>query len=210
MFKPKSGVLRSLLFALIGLLLALLLAGCNLGGGSGNAPTPTPTPTPTPKPTPSPTAIPLTTYTGTGFTIGYPQGWKVTHQGNNAIQFTDPSGIYNFAVAVTSNPGGVVSPNEQINVALSAGNSNLKNPQPVSVPPTTSVGGDTWSQKSETGNATVNGQNTIVQLVVIADNHPPNSPSTRSFLIAYGTGKSIFVAANTTYFQPMLLSFKFT
>ena len=208
MFKPKSGVLRSLLFALISLLLALLLAACDLGGGSGNASTPTPTPTP--KPTPSPTAIPLTTYTGTSFTIGYPQGWKVERQGNNAIQFTDPSGIYNFAVAVTPNPGGVVSPETQINAAFSAGSSNLKNPQPINVPPTTSVGGDTWSQKSESGNATVNGQNTTVQLVVIADNHPANSPSTRSFLIAYGTGKAIFTAANTTYFQPMLLSFKFT
>ncbi len=210
MFKTKSGMQRSLLFVLVGLILVLLLAACSFGGSSGNGATPTPTPTPTPKPSPSPTVSPLTTYNGNGFTIGYPQGWKVTHQGNNAIQFTDPNGIYNLAVAVTPNPGGVVSPQQQLSVALSAGNSNLKNPQPVNVPSTTTVGGDTWSQKSETGNTTVNGQNTTVQLVALADNHPANSPSTNSYLIAYGTGQAIFSAANTAYFQPMLQSFKFT
>jgi hypothetical protein len=205
MFKQKPGTMNALLFTLVSLMLTLLLAACDLGGSSGST-----TPTPTRQPSPSPTASPLTTYNGNGFTIGYPQGWEVTHQGSTAIQFTDPLGIYNLAVAVTPNPGGAVSPDTQINAAFSAGSSNLKNPQTENVPPTAKVGGETWSQKSESGDTTVNGQNTTVELVAIADNHPANSPSTRSFLIAYGTGKSVFNAANTTYFQPMLQSFKFS
>lgn len=208
MFKQKPGTVNALLFTLVSLMLTLLLAACDLGGSSSGSTTPTPTPTR--QPSPSPTASPLTAYNGNGFTIGYPQGWRVTHQGSTAIQFTDPLGIYNLAVAVTPNPGGVVSPDTQITAAFSAGSSNLKNPQTENVPPTTTVGGETWSQKSESGNATVNGQNTTVKIVAIADNHPANSPSTRSFLMAYGTGKSVFNTANTTYFQPMLQSFKFT
>jgi hypothetical protein len=210
MIKLKSGLQRSLLCASTGLILIMLLAACTFGGDSGNSAKPTPTPTPSPTPSPTPTAPPLATYSGNGFTIGYPQGWKVTPQGNNAIQFADPSGIYKFAVAVTPNPEGVVTPEQQLAAALSAGNSNLKNPQPVNVPPTTTVGGDTWSQKAETGNASINGQNTTVQLVALADNHPANSPSTKSYLIAYGTGQAIFDAANTTYFQRMLQSFRFS
>lgn len=206
MFKQKSGGRNTLFLALAGLILALLLAACNLGGGSGTASTPTPTP----KPSPTATTPPLTTYKGNGFTISYPQGWKVTQQGNNAIQFADPLNIYNLAVAVSPNPGGVVSPDTIINVSLSAGSSRLKNPQIENVSPTTTVAGETWSQKSESGDAPVNGQNAIVKLVVIASNHPANSPSTSSFLIAYGTGKSLFDSANKTYFQPMLQSFKFS
>jgi hypothetical protein len=209
MFKQKSGVLHAFLFASASLILTLVLTACNLIGGSGASSTPTPTPTP--KPSPTATTPPLTTYTGNGFTISYPQGWKVTQQDSNtAIQFSDPLSIYNLAVATTPNPEGVASPDTVINTTLSAGGSRLKNTHMVNVPPTTRVGGDTWSQKAETGDTTVNGQNTTVKLVVIADNHPANSLSTNSYVIAYGTGQSLFDAATTTYFQPMLQSFKFT
>lgn len=205
MCKLKAA-LHTLLFALLSVILTILLAACNLGGGSGTASTPTPTP----KPSPTATTPPLIPYNGSGFTINYPQGWKATQQGANAIQFADPLNIYNLAVAVSPNPGGVASPDTIINASLSAGSSRLKNPQPENVSPTTTVAGETWSQKSESGDTTVNGQNTTVKLVVIAANHPANSPSTNSFLIAYGTGKSLFDSANKIYFQPMLQSFKFT
>jgi len=88
--------------------------------------------------------------------------------------------------------------------------SKLKNPKTETVAPTTMVGGDTWNQRAVSGDATVNGQTANIKLVVIADNHPESSPSTKGFIIVYGTAKQLFDAANSTYFQPMLQSFKFT
>ncbi len=57
---------------------------------------------------------------------------------------------------------------------------------------------------------TQNGQSVVVQVVVIVGIHPANSPMSKGFIIVYSTTKSLFVQANTTYFQPMLQSFKFT
>jgi len=86
----------------------------------------------------------------------------------------------------------------------------LKNPQAVNIPPTTTVGGDSWVQKSFAGTTTSNGQSVVVQVVVASDNHPASSPSTKSFTVVYGTMQQLFATANTTYFHPMLQSFKFT
>src|SRR5260221_927847 len=74
------------------LFLSFLLVACQLGGGTTAAPTPTPTSNLPPIPT-APPIIPaskLVTYTGAGFTIGYPQGWTVTHGGNGLFTFVVP------------------------------------------------------------------------------------------------------------------------
>src|SRR5215475_7269143 len=46
----------------------LLFAACSTSGAGNTTAIPTPTPTPTPAPA-------LTTYSGQGYTIGYPKGW---------------------------------------------------------------------------------------------------------------------------------------
>jgi len=151
----------------------------------------------------------LTTYTGNGYTIGYPQGWKVNAAGKNVV-FTDSTGIYSLTIVVSPNPGGIASPDTVINAEMQVVNGTLKNPQTVNVPSSTTIGGDTWVQKSITGDSSAAGQTGTVQIVVASDNHPANSPSTNSYTITYGTLQATFDAANNQYFLPMLQSFKFT
>ncbi len=188
------------------LLLALCLAAC--GGATSSSPTPTPKPSPSPSPSPTPSTT-LTTYRGNGFTIGYPQSWKVTASGN-AVSFTDSASLNDFEIVTTPNPGGVASPDFVVTTAVNATKATMKNPQTVNVPPTTTIGGESWVQKSFAGATTSNGQNVVVQIVVASDNHPASSPSTKGFTVVYGTVQQLFATANTMYYQPMLQSFKFT
>ena len=193
------------------ILLAMLLAACG-GAATTSSSTPTPTPTPPPSPTPSPTPSPatsLTTYTGDGYTIGYPSSWKVNAQ-STKVTFADSTGIYNMTIVVTPNPGAAISADTVANAGITAAKTQLKNPQDANLPATTMVGGDSWVQKSAIGTSTTAGTSIPLEFVVIADNHPASSPSTKSFTIVYGTAQQFFVSANTSYFQPMLQSFKFT
>jgi len=194
--------------------LSFLLAACQLGGGTTAVPTPTPTPNLPSIPT-APPIIPtskLVTYTGDGYTIGYPQGWKVTQGSSGLVTFADPQGIAYLSVKVTPNPGGVVTADNQVTIGLQLFKSQAKNYQSVNVAPTTTVGGDNWSQGSATGDIVPRGQTAAVtaKIVVIADNHPAGVPGTMGFEIAYLTGQQVFDLANTAAFQPMLGSFKFT
>ncbi len=154
------------------LLLALFLAAC--GGGTSASPTPAPKPSPSPSPSPT-SSTTLTTYQGKGFTIGYPQSWKVTASGN-AVSFTDSASLNDFEIVTTPNPGGVASPDFVVTTAINATKATMKNPQTVNVPPTTTIGGESWVQKSFAGATTSNGQNVVVQIVVAADNHPGQLP----------------------------------
>ena len=187
------------------MILALLLVAC----GGGTTSTPTPTPTPRPSPTPSPTPTPaLTVYTGKGYSISYPQGWKVTPS-SNQVTFTGATGFYYLAIVVNPNPNGIINASTFVNAGIE-GAKKMKNPHTETLSPTTTVGGDSWVQKSITGTVTTNGQSFDVQTVVMSDNHPANSANTQNFAIVYDTKKSLFATANTSYFQPMLQSFKFT
>ncbi len=161
--------------------------------------------------TSSSTPISWPTYTGDGYTLNYPPGWKTTKsESTGTVTFADPAGIYNLSIAVTSNPDGAASPDDLADAAATGARSKLKNPKDETIAPTTTVGGETWSQRAVSGDSTVNGQTANVKLVIIADNHPASSPSTRGFIIAYGTARALFDVANSTHFQPMLQSFKFT
>lgn len=187
------------------MILAILLVAC----GGGTTSTPTPAPTPQPSPTPSPTPTPgLTVYTGEGYSISYPQEWKVT-PGSNQVAFSDATGIYNLTIVFNPNPGGIAGASTVANTSIEEVKKTMKNPQTETLPPTTTVGGDSWVQKSITGTETSNGQSVDLQVVVISDNHPANSANTKNFTIVYTTVKSLFATANTSYFQPMLQSFKF-
>ncbi len=200
--------LRWTLLMLCSLLLAVLLIAC---GGGGTSATSTPTPTPMPTTPPSPTPPPLTTYTGSGYTIGYPQGWKVKTS-SDGVTFTDPNGLAYVTVRTAPNPNGVVTTDTQTSLAIQVFKSSAKNEQKVDIAATAMVGGDTWSQQAATGDITPSGQSSPVnvKIVVLADNHPANSSSTKSFVIGYATGTPLFDLANTSVFQPILQSFKFT
>ena len=179
----------------------LTLAACG-GGTSGTA---------TPTPTPSPVATNLTTYTGDGYQIGYPQSWKVNQGSAGLVTFSDPQGIAYMAIHVAPNPNGTIPATSQVDLGLQAFKSQATNYQKLDIAATTSVGGDTWSQGAATGDVKPAGQPSPVpaKIIVIADNHPANDLSTRSFSIGYATGQQVFDLANTGYFQPMLQSFKF-
>jgi hypothetical protein len=202
---------HSLVLLACSILFAMLLAACG-GGGTTSSPTPTPTPTLAPSPTPSPTPSPatsLTTYTGDGYTIGYPSSWKANAQ-SSKVTFADSTGIYNMTIVVTPNPGGAISADTLATTGITAVKTQLKNPQDGNLPATTTVGGDSWVQKSTIGGSTAAGTSVPLEFVVISDNHPASSPSTKSFTIIYGTAQQSFASAKTSYFQPMLQSFKFT
>ncbi|MDQ6644337.1 MAG: hypothetical protein M3Y76_07795 [Chloroflexota bacterium] len=205
-------------FCIASLLLALVLSACSGGGSNGSA-TPTPiltrTSTPTPLPPLSPTpflASGLTTYTGKGYTIGYPQHWNVSTSREGIVTFTDPQGVVYLNVKVTPNPTGAVSASNQVTLALQAIKTQTRNYQKVDSPPTASVGGETWSQGAATGDMTVPGQSSSLpgKVVVIADNHPAHAVTTNSFIIAYATAHQFFDLLDSAYFQPMLRSFTFT
>src|SRR5258708_5913733 len=181
-------------FILYGLLLVAILSACSFAGITiGSAPTPTPTPVP---------ATTLVTYTGQGYTIGYPKSWKIGHKGN-AITFTDPQGVASLAVGTNSNPGAVVTPKSILEFGLQLFKSNSKNYHRLQVAPTAKVGGDSWTQGAATGDIVPSGQkaSVTVKTVVIADNHPANSPQTSAFTIVYATGQQVFDLADTGYFQ---------
>lgn len=200
--------------AVCSLVLVVALAAC--GGStttSGSTPTPTATTAAAATPTVASTTTTstttnLTTYTGNGYSIGYPQGWKV-NSGGNSVVFTEPTGIYSLSILVVPNPGGAISADTVVNTGVQVATGALTNTQTVNVPASTTIGGDSWVQKSIAGTSSAAGQTGTVQAVVASDNHPANSPSTNSFTITYQTLQATFDAANSQYFQPMLQSFKF-
>lgn len=185
------------------LLLALLLVGC--GGGTTSTPSATPTSKPSPTATPTPA---LTVYTGKGYSIGYPQGWKVTPS-QNQVDFTDASEIYHVTIMIESNAGGVANASTVVNASIDALKKTMKNPKDEPLPATTTVGGESWVQKSVSGTESSGGQNVDLHIVVISDNHPAHATNTQNFTILYGTTPDSFASGDTSYFQPMLKSFKF-
>src|ERR1700692_1298794 len=87
---------RSRLILSVGsLFLVCLLAACGSGGSTGttsvspSASTPAPTRQATSAPTQLSSITSVTTYTGDGFTISYPQGWTVTKGSNGSVVFID-------------------------------------------------------------------------------------------------------------------------
>jgi hypothetical protein len=194
------------------LILALLLVAC--GGGTTSTPTPAPPPQPSPTPSPTPTPSPIPTpvlkvYTGKGYSISYPQGWQVT-SASVGVAFRDATNGNSLYISVNPNPNDPVGANTFAKLYIESAKKPLKNPQTETLPPTTTVGGESWVQKSISGTQTVLGLSGVVQLVVLSDNHPAHAADTQNFTIVYQMLKSSFATATTSYFQPMLHSFKFT
>ncbi len=210
-----------LALSVCGLLLALLLAACSLGGGStGTAPTTTsgntsatPHPTSVPaQPTSAPVAH-LATYTGNGFTISYPQGWTVEKGTNGSVVFVDEhaGATKGSHLAITLGKQGLVHPTSTTLNFWQQAFMAQPNYQKVHIAPTAMVGGDSWDQIAATSDEQISGQTQPVnaELVVMADNHLATSPTARSWQIQYSTYTNDFAQMNANLFQPMLQSFKF-
>jgi hypothetical protein len=216
MVVQTNKVARRFTLGACALVLALLLAACGSNTSStgnshstthvtnGNTSSYTLTATPT-----SSMQTVMKTYVGKGFTIEYPQTWKETASGAE-VAFIDPTGSYSMTVGTSANSEGSVTSDQLVNGGMTGARANLKNVETVTVPQTTMLANQSWSQRSLTGTTTVQGQITPVQAVVLATNYPEHTTATKGFIIAYVAVKDKFDEAQTTYFNPMLQSFKFT
>ena len=214
MLKRIHYVSHGTVLALCSLMLVVLLVACGSSSTSGTTSTPTPSPTsiPTLAPTstsPSAATGAMTAFHGNGFTISYPQTWQINQKANNIFTFTDSTGGIKMTITVAPDPNGTISADSVASAALQAAQVLLKNAKTVSVPSTTTVGGDSWSQVSASGTQRLNNQDTDIQVVVIANVHPANTLLSKSFTILYQAPVAMFSQDNTTFFQPMLQSFKF-
>jgi hypothetical protein len=216
MFTQLRYFIRWSALAMCSLILTVLLVAC--GGSSTSGTTSTPVLTPTTPPTQAPTtpSAPPTAATGAmisfqgnGFTISYPQNWQITTKANNLFTFTDNTGGIKMTITVAPDPNGTISADTVASTALKAAQVLLKNAQTVSVPSTTTVGGESWSQIAASGTQRLNNQDTNVQVVVLAVVHPANTLLSKSFTILYQAPVSTFSQDDTNYFQPTLQSFKF-
>ncbi len=198
--------------ALCSLLLASLLVAC--GGTTGSStsttsPSSTTSSTSTVPPSSTSTSASMTALAGNGFTISYPQGLQLSRSGSRLVILTDSTGMIKMTIAIVLNPNGAISADSLVNTAIQAQKVRLKNIQTESVPPTVTVGGASWSQQSVSGTQRLNAADVAIQSVALANVHPGNTLTSKSYTIVYSAPKSMFSQANTTYFQPMLQSFKF-
>ena len=210
-----------LILSLCSLLLVLLLTACSSGGGSSGTASPTTsgsTPATThatsvpAQPTSAP-ATSLTTYTGNGFTIGYPTGWTVMKEGNGQVMLVDKQadaaqgGVFMIGL----NPaGGNIPPATLLQFELPQFTSQ-PHYQKVDIAPKATVGGESWDQFAATNDVQIPGQaqSETIETVVMADDHPAVSPTARGFVMRYSADASRFAHINATIFQAMLQSFTF-
>lgn len=207
--------------SMCGLLLAFMLTACSLGGGStGNNPSTTSGKTPATTPATSVPAQPtsasatsLTTYTGDGFTIGYPTGWTVMKQGHGQVMLVDKQadaargGVFMIGL----NPaGGNIPPAVLLQFELNQFTSQ-PHYQKVDIAPKATVAGDSWDQFAAINDVQIPGQAQpeTLETVVMADDHPAVSPTARGFVIRYSADASRFAHINATIFQAILQSFSF-
>jgi hypothetical protein len=117
-----------------------------------------------------------------------------------------------LTIFLLPNPGGTLSASQQADAGLITAEKSggLSNPQPVSLPATTTVAGESWAQRGVTGNVTTNGVSGPAEIILLADNHPAHAPTTKTYEIYYGGPSVVFQQENLLVFQPMLQSFKFT
>ena len=210
-----------LVLSLGSLLLVLLLAACSLGGGStgtvssttsGNTPATSHGTAVPAQPTSAPAAG-LTTYTGNGFTIGYPAGWTVMQEGHGQVMIVDKQadaaqgGVFMIGL----NPaGGRIPPAVLLQFELNQFTSQ-PHYQKVAIAPKATIWGDSWDQFAATNDVQIPGQTQpeTIETVVMADDHPAVSPTARGFVMRYSADASRFAHINATIFQAMLQSFTF-
>lgn len=199
-------VTQRMSIAFSSLVLVVLLAAC---GGSGSTSSSNTIPTPKP-PTPTPTpAVTMQTYTGTSFSISYPQGWQKSAS-SNQVTFADPVSKNIVTIVTVANPAGTQSASALADATLPPiEKALLSNAKTATVAPTVTVGGDTWAQRSATGELALTDPGTQGTLVMLIDNHPANAANTLAYEIYYYGPSATFTQADVLAFQPMLQTFKF-
>jgi hypothetical protein len=180
----------------------------------------------------------LTTYTGQGYTIGYPKDWTyknvngqslatntflsnyitaLSHTiGQTGLQipittFSNSLGTNTLSVGALPNPNGIIPEQMAINAAQAALQPTVKNYKSASIASQTTVGGQTWNQTAATG--TINQAGLIdAKIVALVSNYPAlvASTNTKLYFIIYAGPVSTFDTIYSTAFQPMLHSFKFS
>lgn len=195
---------QRLLTGLGTLFLIALLAACS---SSGNTPASTPGPSglATPSPTPG-----FQTYTGMGYTIGYPSGWKVQST-RGAVTLIDSTSENTLAILLVPNPGETQSASTLADASMKTlEKASVQHTQPLAnLPSTTTLNGETWAQRGVTGTVNENGQSFSGELILLVDNHPANAPSTQAYEISYAGLYMTFQQESVT-FQAILQTFTFT
>ena len=222
--------LPRLLVICCGLMLTLLLAACTTSGqGTTTIPTPTPTPTPAPA---------LTSYSGEGYTIGYPKGWtykKYTAQNIPTgtfigsyiksfssgapqvaqvasqvpiVTFTDSLGVNTLTIGAVPNPNGTISSQTALGVATSAFQSAVKNYKKDSSVAAQTTVGGQTWDQTAATGNITQQQSIDAKTVALISNYPAQSPSTKLYFIVYAGPALTFDNVNSTDYQPMLQSFK--
>lgn len=191
------------------LLFPFLIVGLVACNSTGNAPANLST---TPSLAQTPTSAPITTlktYTGTSFSLSYPQDWKVQGTGNQVI-FQDAQGLNALTVIITPNPKGTKSANALADTTFPlVEKAILTNAQTTQVISTVSVGGETWVQRGATGTLNTGGQSVPGKLIMLVDNHPAQTSATLAYEIYYGGPTATFDQKENALFQAMLQSFTF-
>jgi hypothetical protein len=209
----------------------LLFAACSTSGTGNTTAIPTPTPTPTPAPA-------LTTYSGQGYTIGYPKGWTykkadgqslptnntyidsyintLSHEASQAGQevpimtLTDSLGVNTLTIGTLPNPNAIIPPQTALSVATQTSQSSVKNYKKVSIAAQTTLDQQTWNEAAATGDITQSGATENIKTVALVTNYPAPSVSTKLYFIVYAGPALTFDSIDTTAFQPMLKAFKFS
>ena len=150
--------------------------------------------------------VSLQTYTGNGYTIGYPQDWATTNQGR-VIDFYNQGNTARFAIEIDANPQGV-SADSIIDTVTQNANAaaSLTNVQQHPMSATVQFAGETWLQRAFDG-TNANGVNITIDYLLT--NHVTGS-STKIYIMALAATADGFDQSNNNFFQPMLKSFVFT
>lgn len=199
-FRARSAISIVCLLAL-----CLVLTACSGVPGVGAVATPTRAPTPTPTPT-----VSFTTITGDGYTIESPVDWISkggSISGSSLLVLARDSQLsatmeIETLPAATSFEPALTATQEQISILQTSS----KNFQDQGVPTTVTINGVQWNQAAATMDDSRRGA--MVTSYVLATTFPSNA--NKVVMINYTALSNIFDKADTEYFQPMLLSFKFT
>lgn len=194
----KRHVTRFSLGTLLLLILSVFIVAC----GSSSASTAPKATTTAPTPSPMPTAT-LTTYKGTGYTVGYPQGWTTSGSGQQ-VQISDPAQNNLTIETKTGKPNINAIGAYLVQLTLAGMKVGEKNYKEISVPTKTTIDGNTWDQGSATMTDPQSGPIQITVLGVQNPKHPG-----QLFIVFYGGALKTFDKINKEDFQPMLQSFKF-
>jgi hypothetical protein len=198
----KRHVTRFSLGALLLLLLSAFIVSC----GSSTASTPPKATATAPTPTPVST-VTLTTYKGTGYAIGYPQGWTLQRNGQQ-VQILDAAQDQ-LLIQTTTGSSSSSSSNTHLMQIVLQGVLNImkqgsKDFKEIGVTQKATVGGTAWDQRIFTMTDPKLGP---IQFNILSTQNPKNAG--QIIMMLYGATTKTFDKVNTENFQPMLKSFQF-